>query len=399
MNILQLSPQTPFPLNAGAKVGIYGTTKSLRNLGHEITFLTYRKEVDKKQALPKLSEICEPILLEYMANNTLFGAFINMFSGIPYNIWKYKTKLMADEIKKVLRSKSIDIVHIDHLHMAWAIDVVKREANIPVVLRQHNLEMKIMKRFCENENSIILKKYSELQYSKFIKYEPKECQKFDKVIMITKNDEDELLSLNKKINTCVIPVGVEAKMLDKKMPIEKIPFSIFHIGPMDWFPNYDGLRWYLDEVFPIIVNQIKDVKLFLYSKGVEKLNISDNIKNNVIVVGNVDDLWKHVEDKQLAIVPLRIGSGMRTKIIEMMGYGQNILSTSIGHEGIEVTNEKNILTADTPEDFAKKTIDYFYNKYDHSKLSENAKDLVRQKYTWEIIGRQFENVYQSVIGK
>ena len=304
--------------------------------------------------------------------------------------------IVEDSLEGGFEAKAIG--HIDHLHLAWALDVIRNEVDIPVVLREHNIELKIMQRFYEQQKNIILKKYSGLQYNKFLKYEPSITGKFDKCIMVSMHDEEILKELNPNVKTTVIGVGVDKELLAMRKS-NTIPYSIFHLGSLEWLPNYDGLNWYLEEIFPSIVKFKKEVKLYLYGTGTEKIRVPSAFKDNIIKIGYVRDLWSEVIDKQLAVVPLRIGSGIRVKIIEMLATGQNIISTSVGKEGIDVEDGKHMLIADSTEEFISKTISYFENKYDPEMMSANAKKLIEEKYTWEKIAEQFENEYYSLIKK
>ena len=396
MKILQISPQVPLPLDNGGRIGIYGITKNLADRGHEIHFVTYRKGTDKSWAENELKKFCQPYILEENTENNLFSAILNLFSPVPYNISKFHKKTTENFLLNFLKNNQADLIHIDHLHLGWLVDIIRDTIDIPVVLREHNLELKIMERFYKKEKNLFIKGYANLQYKKFIKYEPALAEKFDRCIMITSEDEQRLKELNPKVKTSVIGVGVSKELLDvyKK---NIIPYSLFHIGSLEWRPNYDGLTWYLEEVFPAIVTYQPKAKLFIYGIGAEKLRIPVSLQKNIIKVGYVKDLWNEILDKQLAVIPLRIGSGIRVKIIEMLGIGQNIISTSIGVEGIDAENEKNILIADSPDEFIHKTIAYFNNEYDNAQFAANAKQLIKEKYTWEKIAEQFENEYYSLL--
>ena len=99
---------------------------------------------------------------------------------------------------------------------------------------------------------------------------------------------------------------------------DKIPFSMFHMGPLDWLPNKDGLEWFLAQIFPKVISKIPNAKLYIYSAGGDQLRIDKSLRKNIILEGYVDNIWEEVKDKELLIVPLRIGSGIRVKIIEML---------------------------------------------------------------------------------
>ena len=396
MKILQIAPQIPYPLDDGGRIGIYGITNFLHKRGNKIDFAVYRKHSDYDSSFNALKNICAPHILDVQTDNNLPHAIINLLSSIPYNISKFIRKEMKDFLVQFLKNNEIDVVHVDHAHMGWTVDIIKNIKDVPVVLREHNVEMRIMKRFAENETSFVLKNYAQLQYSKFLKYEPMICRKFDNCIMITKEDESEILQFDPTIKTSVIPAGIDPQLLEFKSK-ESIPFSLFHIGSLKWLPNLDGLNWFLDEVFPNLITKIPKTKLFIYGKGSENFKINPLFKNNIIIKGYVKDIFLEISDKQVAIVPLRVGGGMRIKIIELMALGKSIISTTIGKEGIDLQDNEQILIADNKEDFINKISDVFYNNVNTGKLIKSAREFIRENYTWENVALQFENKYKELI--
>jgi polysaccharide biosynthesis protein PslH len=396
MNILQIAPQIPYPLDNGGRIGIYGITNYLHKRGNNVDFVTYRKHCEYQSSYDALKNICNPYILDIQTDNTSIGALKNLISLVPYNISKFIKNEMREFLIHYFRVYKPDIVHVDHAHMGWTVDIIKNITDIPIVLREHNVEMKIMKRFAENESNPFLKFFAKIQYEKFRKYEPMICSKFDNCILITNEDEKEILRLNPQIKTSVIPAGIDSKLLEIQSK-ETIPFSLFHIGSLKWLPNLDGLTWFLDEIFPEIIIRIPQTKLFIYGKGSEDLKINPLLKDNVVVKGYVKDIFVEISDKQVAIVPLRVGGGMRIKIIELMAIGKFIISTSIGKEGIDVKDNEHLLIANVQEDFINRISDVLNNNVNTNKIINNARDFIREYYTWEIVALQFENKYKELV--
>ena len=396
MKILQLSPQVPLPIDSGGRIGIYGILKHVAERGNEVFFAAYQKSYDRKLAESTLQKFCHPFIINACTENRAFPALLNLFSKVPYNISKFKTKELERFIIAFFKKQKIDIVHVDHLHLGWTIDLIKNIVDVPIVLREHNLELKIMQRFAERQKNFFLKEYSQLQYKKFLSYEPTLAEKFDKCIMVSEEDEKSLLKMNPKVKTTTIAVGVENELLNIKKK-NVIPYSIFHLGSMSWLPNMDGLNWYLQEIFPRLLASLPKVTLYLYGSGTDKLKIPSSLEKNIVKAGYVKDIWNTINDKQLAIIPLRIGSGIRVKIIEMLATGQNIISTSVGKEGISVSDGKEILIADTADEFVDKTVRYFNNDYDTTKISLEAKKTIAENYTWEKIAEKFEIEYKKLL--
>jgi polysaccharide biosynthesis protein PslH len=386
----------PFPLDNGGRIGIYGITNYLAKRNHQIDFVTYRKDSDYNYAYKELSRISRPHILDVQTNNKITGAFTNMFSRVPYNISKYRTRELKEFLEDYLKSNNPDIIHVDNVHLAWTIEIIRKYSDCPVVLRQNNVEMLIMKRFSEAQSNFIIKKYSQLQYKKFVIYEPEMCSKFDCCIMITEQDRKYLLEFNPEIQTEVIPAGVESVLLERK-PVPVQPKTLFHLGSLKWLPNHDSLTWFLAEIFPGVVERIPDVMLYIYGEGTDNYKVDERLKKNVVVKGWVEDIFDEVADKDLAIVPLRIGGGMRVKLVELMALGKNILSTSVGKEGINITEGIHMSVADTAEDFRSRIIDHFSSP--HNDYNAKAREFVAENFTWEKLAEKLEGIYLDLIKK
>jgi len=281
--------------------------------------------------------------------------------------------------------------------MGWVIDIIRKYSKAPVVLRQENLEMMIMQRYYKTQKNIFLKCYAFIQYKKFLRYEPWLCEKFDKCIMMSEEDEKQLKLLNPDINTTVIPLGIERDLLNISRGTSQ-PYSLVHIGSLQWYPNREGLDWFLNEILPTVVESFPDTKLYLYGGGVpENYLLPENVSRNVIIKGFVENIWEELKDKSLAVIPLRIGSGIRVKILEMLAAGINIITTSIGKEGLAVDDNKELLTADSAGEFAEKIINFFENKFDSSRISCSGKSFIAENYLWENITKKFEQTYLDLI--
>jgi glycosyltransferase involved in cell wall biosynthesis len=116
------------------------------------------------------------------------------------------------------------------------------------------------------------------------------------------------------------------------------------------------------------------------------------------VTGFVDDIRPYIDEAAVMVVPIRIGSGTRLKILDAMAMGKAIVSTSVGCEGLNVTHGRNILIADNPDDFAKKTIELIKNPDKRIDLGKNAIELAKS-YDWDLIGERQELAYKDVMSR
>ena len=119
--------------------------------------------------------------------------------------------------------------------------------------------------------------------------------------------------------------------------------------------------------------------------------------SRVIITGRVDDVRPYIRRSRVSIVPLRIGGGTRLKILEAMALSKTIVSTSIGAEGIEYTDGKNILIGDSPQDFADKVLLVLNDPQKSREIGIEARKFVCGKYDWNIIGQKLKTIYEESI--
>ena len=397
MKILFITPKIPYPPIDGHKKSMWGVIKYLSLREHEIKIVCYGQNENYDKIKNEILKYAGCTVLKIQTRNSIQGVLKNFFSRVPYNLSKYKRKELGEYLSDHLSLEKYDIIHVTNSHMGWVIDVVKKHSSAPIVLRQENLELMIMQRYYLNQKNIMLKSYAFLQFKKFLKYEPGLCSKFDLCFMMSQEDEGHLKELNPNVKTSVIPLGIEEELLEIKKN-ETIPFSIVHIGSLKWYPNLDGFIWFINEILPIVLQSCPEAKLFLYGGGLpESIVLPPNISDHVIVKGFVEDIWEELKDKSLAVIPLRIGSGIRVKLLEMLAVGMNIISTSLGKEGINVIDGHELLVADSSKDFAEKIINFFTNSYDAERISNSGRKFVAENFLWEKISEKFEQEYLKLI--
>jgi glycosyltransferase involved in cell wall biosynthesis len=183
----------------------------------------------------------------------------------------------------------------------------------------------------------------------------------------------------------VTPVGVN--MNDYSNQIDNAQeLSFFHLGSMDWLPNLEGMKWFLDDCLPLIRQKIPLFKIYLAGRAFP-VSLMERADENIICEGEVPDAKGYMAGKQIMIVPLKSGGGMRVKIIQGMALGKTIISTSIGAEGINYTNGKDILIADSPTEYLQQIEKCIANPSLAFDIGNNARELVAKEYSNEAIGK------------
>ncbi len=393
MNILQIVPQIPYPLDSGARIGIFNITKHLSLRGHSIIMVALVNETFVKHR--ELEEYCDLILIHKDTRNHIIGMLGNLFSKVPYTISKYYSLYVLQRLKEIVKNTKIDIIHVDHLHMALYGKLLEEEFKIPITLRQHNVEHVIWERFYQTRNNPIIKLYSYLQFKKVKIFEKELCKCFDSVFAITRNDQERIKKLDPSIKVLTIPAGVD-KTYYYPLNILEEKGTIIFVGSLDWIANDDGILWFVRNVFPLICDKYSQVKFNIVGKNPSK-QVMALRNSNINVYPNVPDVRDYIAKSEVFIVPLRIGGGMRLKILEALAMKKAVVSTSIGCEGIDIKDKKDLLIADTEKEFAQNVIFLLENKHCQEKLRSHGYNTVLKKYSWGNVVENIEHEYQSVI--
>jgi glycosyltransferase involved in cell wall biosynthesis len=156
------------------------------------------------------------------------------------------------------------------------------------------------------------------------------------------------------------------------------------VGQMSWFPNRDGVEWFLADILPRIVRVKPDAKFALVGKNVG-LQVPAAVSRNVELLGFVDDLVPVMRDAAVYVVPLRAGSGTRLKVLEAMAFGKAIVTTHIGSEGITLQDGVNALYADDADAFAAAVVRVMDDRELGLRLGKRARALAVAQYDWKAI--------------
>jgi glycosyltransferase involved in cell wall biosynthesis len=227
-------------------------------------------------------------------------------------------------------------------------------------------------------------------------YETAIVNQFDGIIALTTEDKQLYKQMDCRVPVTVSPIGLDTE----QYPVNKNslqPLSVVHLGSMDWLPNIEGVDWFLNEVYPKLRNLTGEIPVFLAGKNMPE-RIFALEKNGLHIRGRIDDAKKFLFDKQIMIVPLLSGGGMRVKIIEGMAMGKTIISTSIGAEGIRCENGKNILIADSAEDFSNAILKCLENPEFTYAIGYQARLLAESEYENKVVGSGIMKFYHSLAG-
>jgi polysaccharide biosynthesis protein PslH len=379
LKLLLLTHRVPFPLNDGGAMGVHYFVDGYLKQGVDIALLSMNttKHFVAKENMPALFTNLRIFKTIEVDNAIKIGAALkNIFSSKSYNTQRFESVAFENALVEILQKNTFDIVQIDNIYLESYIPVIRKFSRAKLVCRIHNIEHLIWQRLADNKGKSIKKWYLNLLAKRLKRVELKALQNVDAWLSINKKEEQTLGDLGIKTNCYYMPFGIDIQSIAKKN-IQLQDQTIFHLGSLDWQPNLEGVAWFINEVWPLIEQKNGAVQLHIAGKNMPKY-LLENKMHNVIIHGNVPDATAFMQTYHTLIVPLLSGAGVRIKILEALSLGKHIVSTSLGADGIDVTHQKNILLADTPQDFSNAILQIMEGQ--HLQLGQEAQKLAMLAY-------------------
>lgn len=392
MRILFITPTLPYPLDTGGKIVVFNTLRHLAKK-HDLFLLSLIQE-GQEEYIRFVSDYCtqvETVLQDISFSNR--GLFLNVFSSIPYNMTRYHSEEMENKLNIILSENKFDLLQIEHLHMAQYARFAK---GVPVFLRQHNVESLMMERYYRYASNSLERIYAYCQWKKLIRYERKMCLDSDLVIALSGVDQRFIKNLSPQIHTGVVSCGVDFEHFKaSSAPREKN--KLIYVGGLHFKPAFEGVLYLLNEIWPEIRRACPEAEYQILGKCPPGKLRAIKDRPGVTVSGYVEDVRTAMSTATLGVVPYRIASGVRLKILESMAMKLPLVSTSIGCEGIEVVDGEHIFIADDPKTFAEKVCRLLKDENLRTRLADNAFKLVTTRYTWENAANRLELLYRKNI--
>ncbi len=154
--------------------------------------------------------------------------------------------------------------------------------------------------------------------------------------------------------------------------------TILFQGSFDWAPNADAARLLTGEILPLIQRRVPDATVVLAGKSTA--DIAALAGPDVEVTGTVPSMTPYLQAADLVIVPLRVGSGTRIKILEAFAHGVPVVSTTIGAEGLDVVAGTHLSVADTADGLAQHCADLLTDRSRKSAMTAAAHRLHISRY-------------------
>ena len=392
MKILFLSSWFPYPTDNGSKIRIFNLLKGLTQ-HHDITLLAFTRNEDFLMYLPVLQDFCCKVAIvpwrEYKPNS--HRALLGFFSQQPRSIVDTYSPTMHQMINTELKKgNDYDILIASQLPMAAYVPGNNR---IPALFEEIELAA-ILDLYTKSTS--IHKLRAGLTLLKTKRYISSLFTKFSAITVVS--------DLEKKIVSefapTTAPIYIIPNCLDgtlyRSVYSNPEPDTIIFTGSLTYQANYQAVCFFMNEIYPLVKQIIPSMRIKITGK-IDGMSLPSEFHDeSVELTGFVEDVKPLIASSAVSVVPLLGGGGTRLKILEALALGTPVVSTSKGAEGLDVQNERHLLIADNPQDFADSLIRLLKDPELRNQLGENGRRLVQEKYDWQSVMPSFLEIVESL---
>jgi len=374
MKILDICHRVPYPPETGRNIRQFHFIKYLSKI-HELHLVYPSFSQDDITQGKKLKKYCKSI-----STCLIKHSMLKAYASVPLLRPSSFNYFYSKELQKIIDNIECDLILIRSSQMAMY--VINRPEKKIADIGDSDAEK--WKDYSKEKFFPFGPVYF-LEYLKVKRWEKKIINKFDKTIVISETEKK--LVHNQAI---VISNGADFPKIKK---LKKIPNTIIFSGAMDYKPNIDAVIFFHDKVFPEIKKKFPEVQFIVAGmnppKKIQKLK-------NLKTTGYIKDMNSFIAKHTIYIAPLVVSRGVLNKILNAMAIGIPVVATKIANQGISAKNGKEILLADSAEEFAQQIIRVLQNKNLQKKLSSNARKFVKKNFNWKNEYKELDQVIELI---
>ena len=391
MRVLFISAFAPIPDTHAGGQRIFQMIAGLSRF-HDITLLTFLDEESERPQLSHIARYCKEVIPVLRTRNP----YVHDPWGI-HSRWlevEYNCPEMRERVREAAFSGKYDILQFEYLQMSM---FTPEHSPIPMVMANLEVQSLALERKLRSMPSFSLERFK--LYKNFLQvfhFELKHMQKFNRVIVMTEEDEAYLKRYIPSLPTVVNTMGVDCAFFHPRDEPEEIN-SLVYVAYFRHEPNIDAAFWMVNEIMPLVAQKIPDVKLYLVGgHPPEELKQSNN-GINVEVTGWVPDIRPYLSRCAVFVAPIRLGAGMRGKMLEAWAMGRPVIGTNIATAGMRANHGDNLMIADNKIDFADSICQLLNDSGMRRRIGKAGLQTVQQYYDWEQLVLQQDKLYKELI--
>lgn len=406
MRVLFLTPQLPFPPHQGTQIRNYQLLRAAAS-AHQVDLISFVRPGESLHRAAPLQELCGQIwVLPVPPDRSPTARLGTLFtSSHPDLAFRLRSEGIADTLRAVANGNRYDVIQVAGLEMARYLPTVRTAApRAHLIFDDHNAEYRLQARAAavdaRRTASWPKALYSLAQYLKLRRYEAWACRSADAVLAVSETDAAALRGLAPKVRLWVVPNGVDCAHYQSEPSSTADPAALLFTGTMDYRPNVDAVEWFVSAILPAISARRPETTLQIVGRAptpaVQRLA---SLQKSVVVTGAVEDIRPYFSRSGIFVAPIRIAGGARLKILEALAMGLPVVSTRMGAEGIDLVEGKEVLLADSPEEFAAAVLRLLEDGEQRRQMAAQGRQAAQERFDWNRVAPRLLDIYREVANR
>jgi len=391
-SVLVVSAHLPYPPRWGFGTRVYQLMRQIA-FRHDARLLCYASPGNENVA--RLREEFPVEAVERKPESTAakrFSQLRSLASRMPYDCHTTHSREMQQAIDRLFAERSFDLVQIESTLLA----PFRFPAGTRIVLDEHNIDYETYARMHETETSPLRRAFYRDQERRFQRWERHWWQEVAACVATSEREAEIMRRHAPDTFVAAVPNGVDVDYFRPDSSSVE-PRTLVFNGVLDYRPNIDGVNFLVDDVLPLLRERFPDVRLTIVGRGPAS-EIKALERRGVVATGEVPDVRPYLRDAAVVVVPIRMGSGTRLKVVEALSLAKPVVSTTLGCEGVDVRDREHLLIGDTAQAFAAQVERLFDDAEAGERLGRAGRELMERQYSWEYAGQRLEEVYETVMG-
>jgi glycosyltransferase involved in cell wall biosynthesis len=392
MRVLFLSRWFPYPADNGSRIRILNLIRRLA-IRHEIGLLSFTSNLVRPEHLAALRSWCAHIeTVPYQAYRPMSRrALAGFLDGRPRSVVDTFSHELAAQAVRLARDWTPDLVLASQIDMAPYALSLKCRARV-----LEELELNALYHVFARARGL-KRLRAGLTWWKLARYVRQILAAFDLCTVVSESERQRVLAAAPAARRVeVVPNGLDLADYREDYGSPEAE-TLIYAGALTYSANFDAVHYFLREIYPRILASCPNVRFTvtgsLEGVPVQRLPRLPGLK----LTGYLDDIRPAIARSWVSVVPLREGGGTRLKILESLALGTPVVTTGKGAEGLNLLHGREVLIADTPEQFADAVQALLADPQLRERLSREGRQAVAARYDWRSIGNRLDHLLEEIV--
>ncbi len=354
---------------------------------YRVTLLSYLEHDDEREFVADVESCCESVVALRRRPPLRW----HLFPYEPFD--EFRTPEMTAAVEHALQERDFALIQLEYSQMGCYAD---KELGIPTILTKHEVDFAACARRARVERNPSQKLRWFYNYLQVLDREVRLVRRADAVVCMTDPDAAALRRFCADVPVHVINTGVDLEYFRPSGSPETRPRLVF-VGAFQHHPNVDAMLHFCGAVLPRIRSRVPDAEFVIVGSNPPPEVAALAGTPGIEVTGFVEDIRPCMASASVYVVPLRLGVGIRGKILEAWGMGMPVVATPVACAGLRYEQGRNLLVAGTDEAFADQVVELLNDAGLRARLGVEGRRLVENHYGWEASASRLLQLYGRYI--